>query len=392
MRLLTFIDFAFFAIVAFFISYDLFFVIASFFKRKATSAQNKKTQRFAVVFAAYKEDRVILDSVENFLRQDYPIDKYQVVVVSDHMREETNQALAKLPINLMIPDFEQSMKHKSITYALDRLEGFDRIVILDADNLVEKDFLKQINDNTQSGIVLQAHRTRKNANTSVAIWDGISEEINNTIYRKGRVNMGVSSALIGSGMVFDFEWLKENMRKCETFAEDKELEVFLAAENIFVDYTDDIHVYDEKTSWQEVLIRQRSRWFHAQILAFSIINHHFNRQSLNWNYIDKMIQWIPFPRVLKLLTIFLVILVESFVAFSFAIKWYILLLIGILTYLLAIPKEMYTRDFGYSTLKFPFLFVGLIKSYIMSLYRIKNKDISFQSTPHDIESKKQDHG
>lgn len=391
MLLLTFIDIALFAIVAFFIGYDLFFVIASFFKKKYPSAQNKKTQSFAVVFAAYKEDRVIVESVENILRQDYPIDKYEVIVVSDHMREETNQVLAKFPINLMIPDFEQSMKHKSITYALDRLEDFDRIIILDADNLVEKDFLRKINDNTQSGIVLQAHRTRKNANTPVAIWDGISEEINNTIYRKGRVNVGISSALIGSGMIFDFEWLKQNMKKCGTFAEDKELEVFLAAENIFVDYADNVLVYDEKTSKQDVLIKQRSRWFHAQILAFSIINHHFCRHSLNRNYIDKMIQWIPFPRVLKLLTILLIVLIESLVALSFALKWYILLLISILTYFLAIPKEMYTRDFGLSTLKFPFLIIVLIKSYVMSLSRIKNKDISFQSTPHDIISKKQDH-
>lgn len=391
MRLLALTDIIIFFIVAFFIGYDLLFVIASFFKRKHTSIQEKKTQYFAVIFAAYKEDLVICESVENFLQQEYPKDKYQVVVVSDHMQEETNKALAKLPINLMIPNFEQSMKHRSITYALDRLDGFDRIVILDADNLVEKDFLKNINESTQSGIVLQAHRTHKNANTPVAIWDGISEEINNTIYRKGRVNMGISSALIGSGMIFDFEWLKQNMRKCDTFAEDKELEIFLASENIFVDYANDIFVYDEKTSKQEVMLRQRSRWFHAQILAFSIINHHLSLHSLNKNYIDKIIQWIPFPRVLKFLVIFIILSIESIVAFSFATKWYILLIIGILTYLSAIPKKMYTKDFGISTFKFPYLIIVLIKSYIISLYRIKNNDISFQNTPHDIISKKTTH-
>ena len=240
--------------------------------------------------------------MERILLQDYPADKYRVIVVSDHMREETNQALAKLPIELLTPDFEHSMKHKSITYALEYLkEGIDKVVILDADNLTDTDFLTRINDITQDNIALQAHRTLKNDNTPIAVWDGISEEINNTIFRKGRVNVGISSSLIGSGMVFDFGWLKSHMPQCGTFAEDKELEIYLATENIFVDYAEDILVYDEKTSRQEVMARQRSRWFHAQLLAFSLIIRHLDLRTLNWNYMDKAVQWFPLPRILKLI-------------------------------------------------------------------------------------------
>ena len=68
------------------------------------------------------------------------------------------------------------MKHKSITYALEYLkEGIDKVVILDADNLTDTDFLTRINDITQDNIALQAHRTLKNDNTPIAVWDGISE-------------------------------------------------------------------------------------------------------------------------------------------------------------------------------------------------------------------------
>lgn len=184
------------------------------------------------------------------------------------MKDITNSALSQMSITLFVVDFKDSMKHKSISYALDHLNDFDRVVIMDADNITDTDFLTRINEATQTVKVLQAHRTQKNKNTSVAIWDGISEEINNTIFRKGRVNLGLSSALIGSGMVFDFNWLKQHMHECKTFAEDKELEAILAKDNVFVDYSDDIYVYDEKTARQDILIRQRSRWFHAQILAF----------------------------------------------------------------------------------------------------------------------------
>ena len=150
MHLLIYIDIALFIFIAFFIGYDLFFTLASFFRRRHRKHRSIRLQKFAVIFAAYKEDQVIQESVERILLQDYPADKYRVIVVSDHMREETNQALAKLPIELLTPDFEHSMKHKSITYALEYLkEGIDKVVILDADNLTDTDFLTRINDITQ---------------------------------------------------------------------------------------------------------------------------------------------------------------------------------------------------------------------------------------------------
>ena len=384
MNLILKIDILLFVITVLFTGYNLFFTLASLFKRKKEKVDHVKTQTFAVIFAAYKEDRVIKESVESFLKQDYPLDKFQVVVVSDHMEEATNLALAQLPITLFIPDFQDSMKHKSISYALDHLEGFDRVIIMDADNITDTDFLTRINQATQTVKVLQAHRTRKNENTSVAVWDGISEEINNTIFRKGRVNVGLSSALIGSGMVFDFEWLKQHMHECKTLAEDKELEAILAKDNIIVDYSDDIYVYDEKTARQDILIRQRSRWFHAQILAFSLITKDFSLQKINLTYIDKIIQWVPFPRPVRFLLIFLMILFWSFVAFPVAIKWYCLLLIKIMTYLLAIPKRMYTRDFFASIIQLPSMMIALLRSYTASIYRVKKKDMRFNNTPHHI--------
>lgn len=393
MHLLIYLDVALFIFIAFFIGYDLFFTLTSFFKRKHRQPHNKRFQKFAIVFAAYKEDQVILESVEHILRQDYPKDKYRIIVVSDHMRRDTNEALAKYPIELLTPNFEHSMKHKSITYALNYInKEIDKIVIMDADNLTDPDFLARVNDITQGNIALQTHRTLKNDNTPIAVWDGISEEINNTIFRKGRVNVGISSSLIGSGMVFDFEWLKSHISKCGTFAEDKELEIHLAAENIFVDYAEDILVYDEKTSRQEVMARQRSRWFHAQLLAFSLIIRNFNIHSLNWNYIDKSLQWFPFPRILKMIIPIILAIAWSLAAFPLALKWYGLILVSILTYMLAIPRKMHGQKLYRNLSKLPYLFLILIKGYIASLKRVRDKDTSFQSTPHDVTIKKESHG
>lgn len=52
--------------------------------------------------------------------------------------------------------------------------------------------------------VVQTHRVAKNLNTNMAYLDAISEEINNSIFRLGHVNLGMSAALIGSGMAFEY--------------------------------------------------------------------------------------------------------------------------------------------------------------------------------------------
>ena len=179
MNFFLIIDIILFTIVTLFTAYDFFFTLASFIPRKKKIQSNIKQQSFAIIYVAYKEDKVIIESIENFLCQDYPKDKYQVIVVSDQMQDSTNQALSQLPIKLLIANFEQSMKHKSLTLALEELRNFDKVIIMDADNITEINFLSRINEVTQNCKALQTHRTKKNDNTSIAIWDGIAEEINN---------------------------------------------------------------------------------------------------------------------------------------------------------------------------------------------------------------------
>jgi hypothetical protein len=71
-------------------------------------------------------------------------------------------------------------------------------------------FLSQLNILCSIYDAIQCHRCAKNANNDVAVLDGTSEEINNTIFRKAHNRLGLSSALIGSGMCFKYDLFKEN--------------------------------------------------------------------------------------------------------------------------------------------------------------------------------------
>ena len=89
---------------------------------------------------------------------------------------------------------------------------------------------------------IQFHCISKNRDTAAARMDAIFEEINNAIFRKGHINLGISSALAGSGTAYDFTWFKTNVMKARTAGEDKELEALLLRQEIFIDYFDHIYV------------------------------------------------------------------------------------------------------------------------------------------------------
>ena len=238
-------------------AYILFFALVSMLWKKPVSPltkylsgqmdalRTKQYYRFLVLYPAYNEDRVIVNSVQTFLGQYYPYQNFHVCVISDHMTDETNKTLAELPITLLQPFFEKSSKAKAMQYAMDILEGdYDFVVILDADNVVDIDFLQKLNDVCAKGYkAIQCHRCAKNSNNDIAVLDGVSEEINNTIFRKAHNRIGLSSALIGSGMCFDFNWFRENVFKLTTAGEDRELEALLLKQKVHIRYEPDIHAH-----------------------------------------------------------------------------------------------------------------------------------------------------
>jgi cellulose synthase/poly-beta-1,6-N-acetylglucosamine synthase-like glycosyltransferase len=332
-------------------------------KKKVRSSNCELSSTFLVLYPAYKEDVVIRKSVETFLKQDYPREKYQLVVISDHMTTETNGWLSQQPVTLLQPVFEKSSKAKALQYAMSGVPStYNYVVILDADNVVAPDFLSRLNracalaaetvksDSTQSHapIAIQCHRTAKNADNNIAVLDGLSEEINNSIFRRGHNRLGLSSALIGSGMCFSFHWFKETVGSLSTAGEDKELEALLLKQRVFIRYEEDIYVMDEKVSGSDNFQRQRLRWMTAQVQCLFAMLPYVPKAVItgNINYLDKTFQQALVPRsILLVLTAAMTFLstVFNFQFSIFNIKWWALLAMLSLALVMAIPRQMRTR-------------------------------------------------
>ena len=382
------IDIVLWIIMACSVAYVAFFALVSLFpsrtsKHQPSAISPQPSSSFLILFPAYKEDSVIVHSVRQFLEQTYPKGLYEVVVISDHMQDDTNELLRQLPITLLTPQFEKSSKAKAMQYAIKEINGqFDYIVILDADNVVLPDFLEQVNVSCQQGYqAIQCHRCAKNCDNDVAVLDGVSEEINNTIFRKAHNTIGLSSALIGSGMCFTFEWFKRNVNLLNSAVEDRELESLLLQEKVFIKFEENIHVFDEKVNNHENFERQRLRWLNGQLQTLLIMlpNIPHAITTGNINYIDKTIQQALIPRSILLVMIPLFSLIMLCVAPVWSLKWWILFLVLCLSLYISIPSQMRNSTVFGKLSSFPALALKMLKN----LFHLNKNNKEFLHTSHD---------
>jgi len=380
------IDIALWVIIAGSVFYVVFFAIISLFYEKEdqvaahAAALSNRQSKFLILYPAYKEDRVIINAVENFLLQDYPTTHYTVVVISDHMQPETNDYLRQLPITLLEPVFEKSSKAKAMQYAINEVQGdFDQVVVLDADNVVRPKFLSQLNILCTVYDAIQCHRCAKNANNDVAVLDGASEEINNTIFRKAHNRLGMSSALIGSGMCFNYDLFKKNVFQLSTAGEDREMEALLLHQEVFIKYAPDIHVFDEKVSSQDNFQRQRMRWMTAQIQSlFSNLPKIPNAiVHGKINFIDKTIQQALIPRSILIVLLIGISLFMTFFMPSWCEKWWVLFTLLAVSLFIALPRQLRFRTFA-KMLTIP----GLVLRMLKNILHIDRKNTDFIHTEH----------
>ena len=377
-------------IIAASVVYVVFFAIISLFYEKddfasthAAALSKYKTRRFLILFPAYNEDKVIINSVDKFLFQNYPTDKFQVAVISDHMTDETNRQLAIYPITLLQPVFEKSSKAKAMQYAINQMpDDFDNVVILDADNVVQPDFLYKLNILCNAGYeAIQCHRCAKNSTGDVAMLDGASEEINNTIFRKAHNRLGLSSALIGSGMCFTYDLFHKNVFQLSTAGEDREMEALLLRQGVFIKYAAEIHVFDEKVSNKDNFQRQRMRWMTAQVQSLlrqlPQIPHAMMHGNLN--FIDKTIQQALIPRSVLIVLLTGISILMTVLVPTWCGKWWILLAILAIALFIALPAQLRSAALFGKLLSVP----GLVIRMFKNLLHMDRKNTDFLHTTHD---------
>ena len=368
-ELFTYTDLLLFVLVSLTVLYLGIFALASMFSRHSEIPKARIQNRFIILIPAYKNGKGALQSVRSILGQAYPQRLFDVTVIADHLDEMSNFRLAQQPVTLLTPNFRKSSRGKSLQLAINNLPQFkiyDIVVLLNPGTVLEPEFLSQVNDAYEaSGTrAIQLHRVSQNHDTAPARLSAIFEEINNSIFRKGHIVLGLSAASVGSAMAFDFNWFKENIMTAKSSWDDKELEIMLLRQHIYVDYFDQILAFEEKYRNAEDFNRQRRRWALSQVMN-SFRNIRFLPGAIltrHYDLIDKIIQWMLMPRMIMMMIIIFMSVVLPFIYFSLAIKWWLLFGIVLFIFALATPNYLVDKHWNRTFFIIPVIFLSAILS------------------------------
>lgn len=247
----------------------MYYLLISFFgiykKKKNTGIKPKKS--FALIVAAHNEEAVIQDMVVSLKRLNYPNELYDIFVIADNCTDRTAKK-ARQKGAIVYERFIPEKRGKG--YALDWMfsilfkakKKYDAVAIFDADNLVQKDFLLEMNNKLCSGYkVVQGYLDSKNpkdtwitGSYSIAFWTS------NRMFQNSRNNIGVSNQLGGTGFCIETEILKELGWGATCLTEDLEFTCKLVLNGYKVGWAHDAIIYDEKPLTMKQSWRQRRRW------------------------------------------------------------------------------------------------------------------------------------
>ena len=365
--ILTYTDLVLFILVALTVLYLGVFAFTSMFARHSETPKARNQNRFIILIPSYRSGKSVEMTVNSILGQTYPQRMFDVTVIADHENEITMFHLAQQPITLLTPTYGKSTRTKSLQLGINNLPQFkiyDAVIILDAGDVVEPEFLEQMNDAYESAgtKAIQAHKVSFNRDTVSARLSAIFEEINNSIFRRGHICVGLSAAMASSGMVFDFPWFKEQILAVKINWADKELEALLLRHHIYVDYFDNIMVYSEKARQAEDFNRQHSNWIIKQWRAVLRNLHYLPKAIIQKHYdlIDKLFQWMLLPRMVMMAIILMMCIIMPFIYFTLAVKWWALFAIVLFIFAMATPNYLVDEKWDSTFFKIPVVLLSSI--------------------------------
>jgi cellulose synthase/poly-beta-1,6-N-acetylglucosamine synthase-like glycosyltransferase len=222
---------------------------------------------FALIVAAHNEETVISDVIVSLKRLDYPKELYDIFVIADNCTDFTAvKARKEGALVYERQDKVKTGKGSALEWMFGKLfnldKYYDAIVVFDADNLVSKNFLTEMNKKLCEGYnVVQGYLDSKNPSDtwitrsySIAYWS------TNRMFQLSRSNLGLSNQLGGTGFCVETDTLKKIGWGATCLTEDLEFTCKLVLNGYRVGWAHDAVIYDEKPLTLKQSWWQRKRW------------------------------------------------------------------------------------------------------------------------------------
>ncbi len=254
-------------IITIFWIYQLVISACALIKFKEKELIINKKHKFMAIIPAHNEEKVIGNLIESLKNQDYDKELYDIYVIADNCTDSTAQ-IAKEAGAIVYKRFDETRKTKG--YALDWFlkqkiaenADYDAFLVFDADNIVDKNFIKVMNKKLCQGEeVVQGYKDIKNPTGSwVSAGYAFFYWTMHRFYHLARYNVGLSPLLNGTGFMVKFDLIKSEGWNTITLTEDIEFSLKQIIKGKKLGWATDAIVYDEQPEKFAASWKQRSRW------------------------------------------------------------------------------------------------------------------------------------
>jgi len=256
----------FIALLTVFGTLELIFVsLGGLFPMRRLKEIRAAPKSLAVVIPAHNEEANITRTIKSLQSCDRPSAAVSIVVIADNCTDNTAEVAQQAGAQVLIRHNEQQ---RGKGYALDEAfsqllaQGIEAVLIIDADTVVERNFLQASEAKFRQGAeVLQCRYTVLNAQDSLR-----TQLLNvallafNVLRPRGREGWKLSVGISGNGFGLTKNTLQTVPYTANSVVEDLEYHLALVRADIKVQFVDNTTVKAEMPVSGKGVATQRTRW------------------------------------------------------------------------------------------------------------------------------------
>ncbi|MGC9089449.1 MAG: glycosyltransferase [Caldisericia bacterium] len=231
---------------------------------------------YLILIPIHNEEKVINNTINSILRISYDSNFFKIIFLLDNCDDNSLNIIKNCNLDY-IEKKDNQIKGKSfaIKWLIENykdIENYSKIIILDADSLIDANFLNKISENKDEKIIQGLVNPIFNRDSIFSSLSGYSELISQKLKDTIKSKLNWSVVLRGTGMVIDKEIFKKYIPLLKTQIEDTELSILLVNDGYKIKFNPEAIVNDPKPLDIKQASNQRARWLYGQ---FQIIKYYW---------------------------------------------------------------------------------------------------------------------
>lgn len=366
--------------------------ILSYFNSNVPKEKNNKG-KFAILIPARDESRVIEELLNSILNQTRKIDSDDVYVIVEEESDKTVELVKNKNMNIV---FRHDLSKKRKGYALDdaikeileQKKHYDAYFIFDADNVLDKDYIKNMEKAYESGYDIGiGYRNTKNGNDSViAAASSLTFSMINTLGNEHKTKCNNTLTISGTGFYIKGDIIEKlGGYPFNSLTEDYELTLYATLNDLTTTYVKNAIFFDEQPVKYNITINQRTRWIKGFFEARKKYIPLLLKKEINKNFSSSFHQIMGVtPYILLIIGLLGILLINYFnVKNTIILILFVYLIMVLITSIMVLKENTYLNINNKMKIKVILYNPIFLTTYIICLFKaILNKDVKWLKIEH----------